>query len=193
MRLPREEIVDLHEVEPRHAPEATRLLDLGRPAVAEDVQTFSAENSAGGSPELLKPVADHRLRRAIHRRGIDHAAARLEEGAMTSAHSSLSSGSSPTLKVIQVPSPTIGKASRLEGMSRRGASLAGHTVKLARAPQRPSQGRPARTSGVSSASDAPTSWRENSCKMRRVSGTLFGRIRGTKHRARHSVAFSGRH
>jgi hypothetical protein len=38
---------------------------------------------------------------------------------MTLAHSFLSTGSSPTLKVIQVPSPTTGMASRVEGMSRR--------------------------------------------------------------------------
>ena len=42
-----------------------------------------------------------------------------KKAAMTLAHSSLSTGSPPTLKVIQVPIPTIGMASRVEGMSRR--------------------------------------------------------------------------
>ena len=42
-----------------------------------------------------------------------------KKAAMTLAHSSMSNGSPPTLNVIQVPSPTIGKASRVEGMSRR--------------------------------------------------------------------------
>src|SRR5438132_4181037 len=42
-----------------------------------------------------------------------------KKAAMTRAHSSLSTGSSPTLKVIQVPSPTIGISSRVEGMGRR--------------------------------------------------------------------------
>ena len=42
-----------------------------------------------------------------------------KKAAITLAHSSLSTGSPPTLKVIQVPSPTIGMASRVEGMSRR--------------------------------------------------------------------------
>jgi hypothetical protein len=42
-----------------------------------------------------------------------------KKAAMTLAHSSLSTGSPPTLKVIQVPSPTIGMASRVEGMRRR--------------------------------------------------------------------------
>ena len=42
-----------------------------------------------------------------------------KKAAMTPAHSSLSIGSSPTLKVIQVPSPTIGISSRVEGIGRR--------------------------------------------------------------------------
>jgi hypothetical protein len=35
---------------------------------------------------------------------------------ITAAHSSLSSASAPTLKVIQVPSPTTGSASPVEGI-----------------------------------------------------------------------------
>jgi hypothetical protein len=42
-----------------------------------------------------------------------------KKAAMTLAHSSLSTASPPTLKVIQVPSPTIGMASRVEGIGRR--------------------------------------------------------------------------
>ena len=42
-----------------------------------------------------------------------------KKAAMTPAHSSLSTGSSPTLKVIQVPNPTIGISSWVEGMGRR--------------------------------------------------------------------------
>jgi hypothetical protein len=42
-----------------------------------------------------------------------------KKAAMTLAHSSRRTGSPPTLKVIQVPSPTIGMASWVEGMSRR--------------------------------------------------------------------------
>jgi len=42
-----------------------------------------------------------------------------KNAAMTPAHSSLSTASPPTLKVIQVPSPTIGTASRVEGIGRR--------------------------------------------------------------------------
>ena len=41
-----------------------------------------------------------------------------KKAAITSAHSSRSTGSSPTLKVIQVPSPTAGIASPEEGMIR---------------------------------------------------------------------------
>ena len=42
-----------------------------------------------------------------------------KKAAMTLAHSSLSTASPPTLKVIQVPSPTVGIASRVEGIGRR--------------------------------------------------------------------------
>jgi hypothetical protein len=42
-----------------------------------------------------------------------------KNAAMTSAHSSRSTGSSPTLKVIQVPSPTAGMASPVEGIGLR--------------------------------------------------------------------------
>ena len=50
--LPGEQVVNLDEVELRHTPEATRLLDLGWTSRAEDVQTFSAENSAEGRPSF---------------------------------------------------------------------------------------------------------------------------------------------
>ena len=52
MRLPGEQIVNLNEIELRHTPEAARLLDLGGPPAPEDVQTFSAENSAEGRPSF---------------------------------------------------------------------------------------------------------------------------------------------
>src|SRR6185295_4808331 len=42
-----------------------------------------------------------------------------KKAAMTPAHSSRSTCSPPTLKVIQLPSPTIGIASRVEGIGRR--------------------------------------------------------------------------
>ena len=46
-----------------------------------------------------------------------------KKAAMTSAHSSLSTGSPPTLNVIHVPNPTMGMASRVEGISRRAGKL----------------------------------------------------------------------
>jgi hypothetical protein len=54
-----------------------------------------------------------------------------KKAAMTAAHSSRSSGSSPTLKVIQVPSPTIGISSRVEGIGGARAGSAGHAGGLA--------------------------------------------------------------
>ena len=80
-----------------------------------------------------------------------------KKAAMTRAHSSLSSGSSPTLKVIQVPSPTIGISSRVEGIGRRagGACWARREIGKSAAAA-VAAGRLARTFGVSSASDAPS-------------------------------------
>ena len=79
MLLPREQVVDLHEVEARDAPMLAGLLDL-RPAAG-----------AGGDPDLVggkeprrlaelrQTVSDHFLRGAVHRRGVDHPAAGIEK------------------------------------------------------------------------------------------------------------------
>ena len=56
-----------------------------------------------------------RLRRAVHRRGIDHPAAGVEEGAHDLGAGVARDGSLPTLKVIQLPSPTTGSASPVDG------------------------------------------------------------------------------
>ena len=80
MRLPGDEVVDLHEVEARHAPEAARLLDLRRSVRGGRGPDLLGGKQRLGPAELFEPVADHRLRGAVHRRGIDHAPACLEEG-----------------------------------------------------------------------------------------------------------------
>ena len=80
MRLPCDEIVDLHEIEARHAPEAPRLLDLRWSVRGRRGPDLVGRKQALGPAELFEPVADDRLRGAVHWRGIDHATARLEEG-----------------------------------------------------------------------------------------------------------------
>jgi hypothetical protein len=80
MLLPGEEIVNLHEVEFGYTPEAARLLDLAWACRCRGRPDLFSREQRGGPPKLLKAVADHRLRRAVHGRGIDHAAARREEG-----------------------------------------------------------------------------------------------------------------
>jgi len=114
-----------------------------------------------------------------------------KKAAMTLAHSSLSTGSPPTLKVIQVPSPTIGMASRVEDMSRRA-------------------GEPSWACGEIGKSAAAAVAKEARTNVRRVvrircsiivagkllknalsEGSTPAGFRGTKNRARHSVAPSG--
>ncbi len=80
MRLPGDQIVHLHEIEAGHTPERRDCSICAGPSAAEEVQTFSAENSASRPAEPFEAVADDRLRGAVHGRGIDHAPARLEEG-----------------------------------------------------------------------------------------------------------------
>ena len=118
MLLPREKIVNLEQVEARDAPLRLDSSICPGPAFAEEIQTLSAEKRPEGLPILPQTVADHRLRRAIHGRTVDHPAARLEErahdlGALLAQH-----GSSPTLNVIQVPRPTTGSRSPVEGILR---------------------------------------------------------------------------
>ena len=58
------------------------------------------------------------LRRAVHGRRVDHAAARSEEGTHHLTQASRATGSLPTLNVIQVSRPTAGMTSLLEGILR---------------------------------------------------------------------------
>ena len=71
MPLPGQHIVDLHEVEPLDAPQRPRTVHLTgtqhgerRPDLGRREQRHVAQS--------LQPIADDRLRRAVHRRGIDH-------------------------------------------------------------------------------------------------------------------------
>jgi hypothetical protein len=77
--LPREKIVDCDQVEAGDIPPLPRFRDLRAPA-----RTGGDPNLVGGEDtrrpaQLREPVADHFLRRAVHRRGIDHPSPGVEE------------------------------------------------------------------------------------------------------------------
>src|SRR3546814_4239500 len=79
MLFPGKQVMHLHEVETLHAPMPARSLDLLRPARAgRDPHLFGRKDRLclAQCPEAM---ADHRLRRAVHRRGIDQCAAELEK------------------------------------------------------------------------------------------------------------------
>src|SRR5438874_9747213 len=79
MRLPVEQVVDMQEIEARYAPELERALEL-HPAerLAEGPDLGRGEEP--GMRYLPEHAADHGFRITVHRRGIDHRAAALEEG-----------------------------------------------------------------------------------------------------------------
>ena len=92
------------------------VLALAGPRAPEEVQTLSAENRPGGSPSFLMPCPmtacdDPYMGEESIRRPPASKKARI-----TSAQASRAAGSSPTLKVIQLPSPTMGTASPLDGI-----------------------------------------------------------------------------
>ena len=78
--LPGDEIVHLEEVEAGHAPIGARPLDLARSARAAGGPDLLGREQRLRIPELAQSIADGRLRRTVHRRGVDHPAAQLEEG-----------------------------------------------------------------------------------------------------------------
>src|SRR5262245_6094660 len=79
MPLPGEEIVDLQQIEARHAPEASGGFDLVRAAGTGGDPDLVGRKQARRSVELGETVPNHLLGRAVHRRGIDQAPARIEE------------------------------------------------------------------------------------------------------------------
>src|SRR5947208_10223498 len=81
MLLPGEEIVDLQQIEPRHAPESAGGFDLVRAAGAGGDPDLVGRKQARRLVELGETVSNHLLGRAVHRRRIDQAPAGVEEGA----------------------------------------------------------------------------------------------------------------
>ena len=79
VRSPVEEIVDLDQVEPRGAQPLERLLHLRRAGVASARPDLRGQEELVGDRELGGEVADDRFGRAVHRRGVDHATAHLDE------------------------------------------------------------------------------------------------------------------
>src|SRR5215475_5531534 len=81
MLLPGEKIVDLQQIEARHAPGSARGLDLLRTAGAGGDPDLVGREQSRRPVELSETVPDHLLGRAVHGRGIDQASAGIEEGA----------------------------------------------------------------------------------------------------------------
>ncbi len=77
--LPGEQVVHLHEIEARHVPVAARFLHLRAAARARADPHLLRREQLRRPAELAQAVADHGLRRAVHRRGIDHPPACREE------------------------------------------------------------------------------------------------------------------
>jgi hypothetical protein len=80
--LPGEEIVDLQQIESRHAPESSGGFDLVRPAGTGGDPDLVGREQAWRPIELGETVTNHLLGRAVHARGIDQASAGIEEGAV---------------------------------------------------------------------------------------------------------------
>jgi hypothetical protein len=77
--LPGQQVVHLHQVEARHAPEAARSLDLGRTARAVSGPHLLGREQGLRLPQPCQRLADHRLRRAVHRARVDQPPAFVEE------------------------------------------------------------------------------------------------------------------
>src|SRR6266542_3292036 len=107
------------------------------PRPAGEIQTLSAEKSCGGLPSLrrLYPITsceEPYIGEESIRRPPSWKKART-----TSAQESRATGSSPTLNVIQLPSPTTGSLSPVEGIGRMrigdrpGAAVKGRSTEAA--------------------------------------------------------------
>src|SRR5262249_7840108 len=79
--LPGEEIVDLHQIEARHAPGSPGGFDLVGAAGTGGDPDLVRREQACRPIELGETVTNHLLGRAIHGRGIDQASAGIEKGA----------------------------------------------------------------------------------------------------------------
>ena len=133
MLFPGEQIVHLQRVEATARPRSGASAPSARSA-RPSRSTPSPPRTAPPAGRAPSAMADDGLGRPVHRRAVDHRPPALKNAAMTSALSPRQRRSLPTLKVIQVPRPTIGMASRVEGMSRRaGGACPGHAGRLATA------------------------------------------------------------
>src|SRR6266480_1031066 len=86
------------------------------PRAPEEIQTLSAENTLGGPLSLVRPYPitfwdEPYMGEESIRRPPESKNARI-----TCAQASRATASSPTLKVIQLPSPTAGSSSPVEGI-----------------------------------------------------------------------------
>ena len=116
MLLPGEEIVDLQQIEARHAPESAGGFNLVRAAGARGEPDLVGRKRVGGPLSLLRPYPitfwdEPYMGEESIRRPPESKKARI-----TCAQASRAIGSLPTLKVIQLPSPTTGSSSPVEGI-----------------------------------------------------------------------------
>src|SRR5262245_22202152 len=79
MRLPVDQVVDLQQIETLAAQELERALHLGDARRAARRPHLRSDPECVPYAELGGEVADGRLGRAVHRRGIDHATTELDE------------------------------------------------------------------------------------------------------------------
>jgi hypothetical protein len=78
---PVDEVVDLHQVEALDAPQLARAFHLPDAGAAADDPDLGGRKHLAASPQFREQLADHRLRRAVHRRRIDEGPAAVEERA----------------------------------------------------------------------------------------------------------------
>ena len=79
MAFPAEQIMDLQQIEGAHPPQPFRFRHLADAMVLARRPYLGRGKQGIGLSQGGQAVADHRFRRSVHGRGIDHAAAHLEE------------------------------------------------------------------------------------------------------------------
>ena len=116
--LPGDQIVHLEQIEPRHAPVRARLLDLIWPdrRRVRDPDLVGREHARSDSRACAARSRSSPARSHTSARSRSCLPPASKKAAITAAHSSWSTRSSPTLKVIQLPRPTTGNGSPVDGI-----------------------------------------------------------------------------
>ena len=117
VRAPVEQVVDLHQVDAvgRAAARIDRSI-CAMPASRPVVQTLVARKALSRVPAAASRSPTTPSARAVHRRAVDHRAAGLEQHLQHLGERRALVGAAPTSKVRQVPQPTTGSGSPLDGI-----------------------------------------------------------------------------